>query len=368
MRSAEIKALLHDARDISSELKHATSTEELADLLERADQLDERARGHKSAQDRAGMLDALDMLPKPSHVAGQPRAATVFDSVKAAGWEFGRKASIPTEVAIGTKAIIDDPDNAQILRVPGILAETADTRFVYPRLPLSDPGDATSVTALVSQGRSLDADVADLTSTAEKAVTDSAAVLVDFRMQRAATVSNFYSNGIVQLSAFRTLINDDLTTAYRQALDAYVVGELVSGAETTDDDDGSDGSLIGQIRVGQKVVQDAGMTPNLVIPSSADAMALDLLRAVPTGAYLLDPSPRANGATPLFGMDVVVGVGVTDPIVMDTSAAQVYVGRAEFSADATTEFSTNQSRFRLESPCLCVVRAPQGIYVVAATS
>ena len=110
------------------------------------------------------------------------------------------------------------------------------------------------------------------------------------------------------------------------------------------------------------------MDPGLVILSSSDAQALDMLRAVPTGAYLLDPSPRANGATPLFGMDVVVGVGVTDPIVMDTSAAHVYVGRAEFSADLTTEFSTNQSRFRLESPCLCVVRQPQGIYVVGSSS
>ena len=108
------------------------------------------------------------------------------------------------------------------------------------------------------------------------------------------------------------------------------------------------------------------MTPNLVILSSADAMALDLLRAVPTGAYLLDPSPRANGATPLFGMAVVVGVGITDPIVMDTSAAQVYVGRAEFSADATTGLD-QPVRFRL-SPCLCVVRQPQGIYVVGTGS
>ena len=49
-------------------------------------------------------------------------------------------------------------------------------------------------------------------------------------MQRAAIVSNFYSNGIVGLAAFRTLINDDLKVAYRQALDTYVVGELVSGA------------------------------------------------------------------------------------------------------------------------------------------
>ena len=51
-------------------------------------------------------------------------------------------------------------------------------------------------------------------------------------------------------------------------------------------------------------------------------MALDLLRAVPTGNYLLDPSPRQNGAMPLFGMQALGGVGVSAPIVLDTSAVQ----------------------------------------------
>ena len=58
-----------------------------------------------------------------------------------------------------------------------------------------------------------------------------------------------------------------------------------TGAETTDDEDGSDGTLIGRIRVGQKVVRDSGMAPAPVILSSADAMALDRPRAVQTGAY-----------------------------------------------------------------------------------
>ncbi|MGZ5317845.1 MAG: hypothetical protein ACXWFT_05430 [Actinomycetota bacterium] len=97
--------------------------------------------------------------------------------MKTASWEVGRKAVIPSEVAIGTEALIDDPDNASILSVPGIIAEPADSRYLYPRLPIADPGDATSVTALVSEGRSMDADVADIASTAEKSVTDSAVVL-----------------------------------------------------------------------------------------------------------------------------------------------------------------------------------------------
>ncbi|MGZ8576760.1 MAG: hypothetical protein ACXWYI_02185 [Actinomycetota bacterium] len=159
-------------------------------------------------------------------------------------------------------------------------------------------------------------------------------------------------------------MNDDMTVAYRRAIDAHVLDVITLNAGTTDDEDASDGTLIGKIRVGQRVVQDAGMNPDLVILSSTDAQALDLLRAVPTGAYLLDPSPRAAGASPLFGMQVAVGVGMAVPIVLDTSAVQVYIGRAEFAADTVTQFSTNRSRFRLESPVLCVVRQPDGIYVV----
>ena len=54
----------------------------------------------------------------------------------------------------------------------------------------------------------------------------------------------------MQLSAFRQLVDGDLTMAYRQALDAYIIGELESGAAVTDNDDANDGSLIGEIRVG----------------------------------------------------------------------------------------------------------------------
>ncbi|MGZ5317846.1 MAG: hypothetical protein ACXWFT_05435 [Actinomycetota bacterium] len=71
-------------------------------------------------------------------------------------------------------------------------------------------------------------------------------------MQRAATVSGLYSNAIVSLPAFRQLVNDDMTTAYRRALDQYVADEIVLGAGTTDNDDASDGTLVGKIRVGSR--------------------------------------------------------------------------------------------------------------------
>jgi hypothetical protein len=66
-------------------------------------------------------------------------------------------------------------------------------------------------------------------------------------------------------------------------------------------------------------------------------------------------------------MRIAVGAGVTDPIVLDTNAVELFLGTATFASDTTTEFSTNQSRFRLESPVLLVVRRADGTQVVGSS-
>ncbi len=111
------------------------------------------------------------------------------------------------------------------------------------------------------------------------------------------------------------------------------------------------------------MVQDAGFSPNLVIIGSSDAVALDLLRAVPTGNYLLDPLPRQNGATPLSGMQVVVGVG-SGAVVLDTSAVQCLDRPAHVRCDTVTVFSTTVAG-PPRSPGLAWSSA-DGVYVVAA--
>ena len=74
-----------------------------------------------------------------------------------------------------------------------------------------------------------------------------------------------------------------------------------------------------------------------------------------------------DASSPLWGARVVVGQGVGDPIVLDTTGVTLYIGNAKFDADVTTKFDTNESRFRLESPVLLVISQPDAIHVVSSS-
>jgi hypothetical protein len=146
--------------------------------------------------------------------------------------------------------------------------------------------------------------------------------------------------------------------------DEYVIDELTTNAGTTDDT-GAD--LFEKLRKAVTTIQGQGFTPNLIALSATDAEEIDLTRTESgAGLLVVDPAPRAGAFSPLWGARVVVGANVIDPIVMDTSGVQVWVGTASFDADLGSRFSTNESRFRLESPVLCVVRQPLAVQVVAA--
>lgn len=264
--------------------------------------------------------------------------------------------------------MIDSVDDARPRREAGILREVEDSRFLFPLLPTRDAGDATSVQVLKSQGRTLNADVKPIASTDTKPTTDSAAVLETVGMRRVATVSEYYPNAIVQLQEFRDLVDGDLRDAYRAAFDAYVLSEIYSDAGTfsTAGDD-----LFEQLRKGVSGVQANGFTPDLAVVSATDAEELDLSRSGGStstdGPFILSPAPRDLASSPLWGMRVLVGVNAVEPIVMASSAVLLHVGAAGFSADSLTRFDSNESRFRLESPALAVVRRPEAIYVVGAS-
>ncbi len=284
-------------------------------------------------------------------------------------------SEIPREIVFGASSpLIDNADDAGPRRVGGIVPQRVDSRFLFANLAPIDPQEATSIQTLVSTGRSLDADVADLASTGEKHVSSSGTTLSTITMQRVATVSDYYPNSIAALPAFRSLSDLDMTLAIRFGLDAYVIDELVSGAGTTSGDSSGlfvpmngGGILMGQIRRAQKVIQDAGFMPDLVAISSTDAENLDL-SVDDNNQFLLSPSPRDNAESPLWAMKVVVAAGLEAPIVLDRSGVEFYLGNVLFSSDPYSQFSTNQSRYRLEAATLLVVRQPDAVYVIEEAS
>jgi hypothetical protein len=355
------KERLYSLRDeldaIQSKSSH--SADDLIRATEIADEITKAGR----EPDEKARKSVLAELGNPGEVAGVPHG-TVSSVLQTKGWTLGTTATIEVE----TKALIDSTDNARPVRESGILREVEDARYVFPLLPIKDAGQATAVQVLKSSGRTLNADVQPVASTAAKPVTDSAAVLETVSMQRVATVSSYYPNAIVQLEEFRNLVDGDMRDAYRTALDEYVVGEIYAEAGTTAD---SGDDLFEQLRKGVTAVQALGFTPDLAVVSAADAETLDLSRSggstTDDGPFVLSPAPRDLASSPLWGLRVVVGVNAVEPIVMATGAVQLYIGAAEFSADSITEFDTNQSRFRLESPALAVVRRPEAIYLVGAS-
>ena len=100
--------MIDEARDIARQLHAPGSIEDKTQLLRRADELEHRVTNQRRGYQQA-LTAQLNALGVPSHFAGQPRAATVYDSLRMASWEIRKTAAIPTEVAIGTKALIDDP-------------------------------------------------------------------------------------------------------------------------------------------------------------------------------------------------------------------------------------------------------------------
>jgi hypothetical protein len=292
----------------------------------------------------------------------------LFGAISAAGWSLGGPG---VTVPFGA-VLIADPADAAPVRGTTIIPQGTDNRRLYPALGVRPLDGATSIEELISSGRDLaeptEMQIA-LAGTSEKPVTSSGATLQTFEPVMIASVTPDYPNALVEKRAFRDLINDDLSVAYNDSFDILVTNELATSAGNTDDA-GSD--LFEQLRKAVTVIQGEGFNPTLAAVSPTDAETLDLSRSggstTGDGPFILSPAPRGTAFDPLWNLRIRVVKNLAAPIVLDPSTVRVYADNPRFDADPYTGFSTNESRFRLEGPALCVVRQPGGIYVVAAGS
>ena len=91
MDRSEAARLIDEARDIARQLHAPGSIEDKTQLLRRADELEHRVTDQRRGRDQQALTAQLNALGVPSHVAGQPRAATVYDSLRMASWEIGAR-------------------------------------------------------------------------------------------------------------------------------------------------------------------------------------------------------------------------------------------------------------------------------------
>ncbi len=361
-----------------------TRTERLARCQEIVNQSRGRTRTPAEEGELQGHLDVLErdqqldretqrlgaLFEGASIGQGARRGRSLHGALLAAGWQLGGP---PVRLPIGA-VLIDDPGDAAPLRdESSIIRQGADSRRLFPVLERRPLNGATRIDVLVSTGRVLanpEEMQLPIAGSGEKPITSSGAELQSFDVGMVATVSDPYPNSIVELEAFRDLVDDDMTVAFEDSLDNLVVATITLGAGTTDD---PGGDLLEQLRRAVTAIQGAGFAPSLAAVSPEQAEQLDLTRAgsggdPDEGPFLLTPSPRGSAFSPLWDLQLRVVKGLEAAVVLDPGAVRLYVDDAAFDSDPYSQFSTNRTRFRVEAPAVLVVRRPMGIYVIASVS
>jgi hypothetical protein len=363
MDYAEAMTLIGEIKQLDRQTEHTI------DDLRRSTEIYDQAVQARRQQDRDAMRLQLEQLSTGQpHVAGDRVATTAFEALQMQGWKLGETAEIAPDLVLG-KAIIDDVGDANPRREATIRPEGTDTRYLFPSLPTVALDGATRVDELVSTGRTLPTPISQtrqgLGGTAEKPTTASATTLESFDPEMIATVSDAYPNAIVQLPAFRSLVNDDLAVTYREGLDAHCVEALILGAGGS----GNAGDdLVEQLRKAVTAIQGEGFDPRIAALSPLDAESLDLMRVggstTGDGPFLLAPAPRSQASSPLWNLEIRVVKNLPHPLVIDPAAVRLYVGMVEFASDPYSGFTVNTTMFRYEGPALCVVRQAGGVYVI----
>jgi hypothetical protein len=320
-----------------------------------------------TSRERSEVEDALETA---AGLKTQMKAEEMFAPVSS-----GRKLSDAVEAAGGLapgrpavnidyKAIISNTDDAAPRRESGIERSGADERYLFGVLPTTPLGDATTVEYLKQTARTLAAtDAMVVADAGEKPVSVVTAALQSEPPVVIAHLSEYIANRIFGLSEFRTFLDAEMALGFRRGLDDYV-SEILLADLTAGTPSGSTEFEV--IRRGVADVRAAGFQPNVIAMSPDTAVDVELLADANERFYFAGPSGTGIGR--LFGCRVVEANAVPagDVVILDTSnAARLYLGNVKVDVDSLTEFSTNQSRTRVEAQALAVVRQPSAGLVLS---
>jgi hypothetical protein len=182
-----------------------------------------------------------------------------------------------------------------------------------------------------------------------KPETDTTAEVVNEALKQIATVSTGTPNVLLANQGFRSWVNNDLTGAYRAALDTHIIDEIngagIGSAGSLGDD------LFQNILYGQEVVTAAGYSPDVVVLSPGDALAIQLIQL-------------GSGVTYVFAQQrptIVVSTSVADTegFVMDSSALGIlFLSPFSLAVFEENNGTTNSSTVRAESNGLFLVQRP----------
>lgn len=236
-----------------------------------------------------------------------------------------------------------------------------DGRYLYPRLRVQGVNpDETGIHSFRQKSRTLAAagdmlrDIAEVTPKPETATV---AEVVAEPLRQIATVSTGTPNVLLQSASFRSWVNTDLTAAYRNAVDAHVVDEIANAGIPVG---GGGSNPFEDVLYSQEVVRAAGYSPNIVVVSPADALAIELLQLSGGDSYVFAQPAPAFVVTPA----VDDGGG----FVADATAIGILFLSA-FSLQTFEEEAgkTNTSTVRGESTGLFLVQRPDAAATLSAS-
>ncbi|MDP9329054.1 MAG: hypothetical protein M3P11_00150 [Actinomycetota bacterium] len=236
-----------------------------------------------------------------------------------------------------------------------------DARYVYPHLVTQTAEvDATGVTSYRQKSRSL-ATASDMVkaidSTDTKEETDTTSEVVNAALKMIATVSTQTPNVLLNNPSFRGWVSNDLQAAFRAAVDFHVIDEIGSAGIGSG---GGGSNVYEDVLYSQEVVRAAGYSPDLVVVSPADALAIQLLMLTGGDSYAFStPAPA-----------LVVSASVEDGagFVADAAALGVlFLGPFSFQVFEENNGTTNTSTVRGESSGLFVVQRPDAAATLSSS-
>jgi hypothetical protein len=309
-------------------------------------------------RDEEGINSAVDALGK----ALTPRnGGGLYKAIKDAGYD--RKsmplAVVPSAV-LRSKAAIHDGDieytDAVDKPAPGL---GIASRYLYPEFRVEPVEEgATSIQTFRQSDRTLaspDDMLRVINDVTPKPETDTSVETVNTELLQVASVSTEIPNVFLESPAFAGFINDDLTAAWRAAVDSMVVDAI----ELTSPPAGSGADVLAGIVGSVELVIAAGYNPTTVALKSADY--LELLLLADDGGYVGSKMDRV-----LARVKVVVAAGLTSSLVLDPVAAgSLYLSNVRFASFEENAGSTNSSTVRVESHGLFAVQRPDAISTVA---
>lgn len=327
------------------------------------------ARELQRQEDKLALKRQVDaMVPARGVAVSGPQPYPTTDlgtALQSAGWDRKSmpQAVVDNRFVLETKAASVDGDvEDTVPRRFEAAGLGADERYIFRRVRTQpvDPS-STSVTSYRQKSRSTPGDplaaVRAIDSVVTKEEQDTVSEVFNADLKMIAYIESGVPNILLESPNFRSWVNRDLVASYRLSLDAHIVGEIDGAAIPVG---GGGSNAFEDVLFTQEAVAAAGYTPNAVIVSPADALAIRLLVMAGGDSYAFAQQ------LPTFIVTTAVDDGAGFVADLD-SLGTLFLGPFSLRAFEENAGSTNSSTVRAESSGRFVVQRADAAATLGAS-